>query len=84
MVVVGVEVFFLQEETEIKARRMKRGNIFFIVFRFRMTNVRFYLWAAKSSKLYAKSIAANAVHGSDSDENAKIEGDFFFSMLERF
>jgi len=34
--------------------------------------------------LYAKSIAANAVHGSDSDENAKIEGDFFFSMLERF
>ena len=35
-------------------------------------------------KLYAKSIAANAIHGSDSDENAKIEGDFFFSMLERF
>ncbi|HEY6159979.1 MAG TPA: nucleoside-diphosphate kinase [Bacteroidia bacterium] len=34
--------------------------------------------------LYAKSIAANAIHGSDSDENAKIEGDFFFSMLERF
>lgn len=34
--------------------------------------------------MYAKSIAANAVHGSDSDENAKIEGDFFFSMLERF
>ncbi|HVA99027.1 MAG TPA: nucleoside-diphosphate kinase [Bacteroidia bacterium] len=33
--------------------------------------------------LYAKSIAANAVHGSDSDENAAIEGDFFFSMLER-
>jgi nucleoside-diphosphate kinase len=33
--------------------------------------------------LYAKSIAANAIHGSDSDENAKIEGDFFFSMLER-
>ncbi len=33
--------------------------------------------------LFAKSIAANAVHGSDSDENAKIEGDFFFSMLER-
>ena len=27
-------------------------------------------------KLYAKSIAANAVHGSDSDENAAIEGDF--------
>ena len=34
--------------------------------------------------LFAKSIAANAVHGSDSDENAKIEGDFFFSNLERF
>jgi nucleoside-diphosphate kinase len=35
-------------------------------------------------KLYAKSIAANAVHGSDSDENAAIEGDFYFSKLERF
>ncbi len=35
-------------------------------------------------QMYAKSIAANAVHGSDSDENAKIEGDFYFSMLERF
>jgi nucleoside-diphosphate kinase len=35
-------------------------------------------------KIYAKSIAANAVHGSDSDENAAIEGDFFFSKLERF
>jgi len=35
-------------------------------------------------KLYAKSIEANAVHGSDSDENAAIEGSFFFSMLERF
>jgi nucleoside-diphosphate kinase len=35
-------------------------------------------------KLYARSISDNAVHGSDSDENAKIEGDFFFSMLERF
>ena len=34
-------------------------------------------------KKYAKSIAANAVHGSDSDENAMIEGNFFFSMLER-
>ena len=34
--------------------------------------------------LYAKSIAANAVHGSDSDENAAIEGNFFFSMQERF
>ncbi|MBX7182454.1 MAG: nucleoside-diphosphate kinase [Bacteroidia bacterium] len=35
-------------------------------------------------KIYAKSIAANAVHGSDSDENAAIEGNFFFSNLERF
>ncbi len=34
-------------------------------------------------KLFAKSISANAVHGSDSDENAQIEGDFFFSKLER-
>jgi len=35
-------------------------------------------------KKYAKSVGENAVHGSDSDENAKIEGDFFFSGLERF
>ena len=34
-------------------------------------------------KLFAKSIAANAVHGSDSDENAVIEGNFFFSGLEK-
>lgn len=34
-------------------------------------------------KLFAKSIAANAVHGSDSDENAQIEANFFFSQLER-
>ncbi len=34
-------------------------------------------------KLYAASVGENAVHGSDSDENAKIEGDFFFSTLER-
>jgi nucleoside-diphosphate kinase len=34
--------------------------------------------------LFAKSIDANAVHGSDSDENAKIEGDFFFSAFEQF
>ena len=33
-------------------------------------------------KLFAKSIEANAVHGSDSDENALIEGGFFFSQLE--
>jgi len=35
-------------------------------------------------KLYAESISANAIHGSDSDENAQIEGNFFFSSLERF
>ncbi len=35
-------------------------------------------------RIYAKSIAANAVHGSDSDDNAQIEGDFFFSKTERF
>jgi nucleoside-diphosphate kinase len=35
-------------------------------------------------KMFAKSIAANAVHGSDSDENANIESNFFFSQLERF
>tara|TARA_B100000508_G_C11365980_1_gene231283 strand:+ start:320 stop:715 length:396 start_codon:yes stop_codon:yes gene_type:complete len=34
-------------------------------------------------KLYAESISANAIHGSDSDENAEIEGNFFFSALER-
>lgn len=33
--------------------------------------------------LFAKSIDANAVHGSDSDENAQIEGNFFFSAFER-
>ena len=31
---------------------------------------------------FAESIAANAVHGSDSDENAAIEGSFFFSQRE--
>jgi nucleoside-diphosphate kinase len=35
-------------------------------------------------KLYAASVGENAVHGSDSDENAKIESDFFFNTLERF
>lgn len=35
-------------------------------------------------KLYAASVGENAVHGSDSDENARIEGDFFFSALEKF
>ena len=35
-------------------------------------------------KLFAASVGENAVHGSDSDENAQIEGDSFFSKLERF
>ena len=35
-------------------------------------------------KKYASSIGENAVHGSDSDENAAIEGNFFFSSFERF
>ncbi len=35
-------------------------------------------------KKYAESIGKNAVHGSDSDENAAIEGAFFFSGLEKF
>lgn len=35
-------------------------------------------------KIYAQSIQSNAVHGSDSDENAQIECDFFFSKTERF
>lgn len=33
-------------------------------------------------KLFATSIEANAIHGSDSDDNARIEGSFFFSELE--
>jgi len=35
-------------------------------------------------KLYAKSIGENAVHGSDSDENADIEGNFHFASTEMF
>jgi nucleoside-diphosphate kinase len=35
-------------------------------------------------KLYGTSLGENAVHGSDSNENAAIEGNFFFSVLERF
>ena len=35
-------------------------------------------------KMYAESIAANAIHGSDSDENAAIEGAFHFSGRENF
>jgi nucleoside-diphosphate kinase len=34
--------------------------------------------------LYAEDVRRNAVHGSDSDANAVIESDFFFSALERF
>jgi nucleoside-diphosphate kinase len=34
-------------------------------------------------QLFATSIEANAIHGSDSDENAIIESGFFFSELER-
>ena len=34
--------------------------------------------------LFAKSIDANAIHGSDSDANAEIEGNFFFSQFEKF
>jgi len=34
--------------------------------------------------LFAKSIDANAIHGSDSDANADIEANFFFSQFERF
>ena len=35
-------------------------------------------------KAYAESKAKNAVHGSDSDENASIEGEFHFSAAEIF
>ena len=35
-------------------------------------------------KMFASSVGENAVHGSDSDENAQIEGSFFFSGLEMF
>ena len=35
-------------------------------------------------KLYAENIGRNAVHGSDSDENAQTEGSFYFSDTEKF
>lgn len=35
-------------------------------------------------KLFAESVQDNAVHGSDSDENALIESDFFFATSDRF
>ena len=35
-------------------------------------------------KLFAVSVTMNAIHGSDSDENAAREADFFFSESERY
>jgi nucleoside-diphosphate kinase len=35
-------------------------------------------------RLYGSNVQENAVHGSDSDENALIEGNFFFSAFEQF
>jgi len=35
-------------------------------------------------KAFAVSVQMNAVHGSDSDENARIEADFFFSGIDRY
>ena len=35
-------------------------------------------------KLFAENVERNAVHGSDSDENAELECDFFFSKSERY
>jgi nucleoside-diphosphate kinase len=34
--------------------------------------------------MFAKSVQANAVHGSDSDENARRESEYFFSGFEKF
>lgn len=34
--------------------------------------------------LFAKNVGENAVHGSDSDENAQIEGSFHFAVTEQF
>ncbi|MGB5025433.1 MAG: nucleoside-diphosphate kinase, partial [Saprospiraceae bacterium] len=34
--------------------------------------------------MYAKNVGENAVHGSDSDENAQIEGSFHFAGTEIF
>jgi nucleoside-diphosphate kinase len=34
-------------------------------------------------QLFAASLGENAIHGSDSDENARVESNFFFSNLER-
>ena len=35
-------------------------------------------------KLFAESKSKNAVHGSDSDENAQLESDFHFNIEEQF
>lgn len=35
-------------------------------------------------KNFGKSIESNAIHGSDSDENAKVEANFFFAGTEMF
>lgn len=35
-------------------------------------------------KKFAENLGRNAIHGSDSDDNAAIEGSFFFSNLEKF
>ncbi len=35
-------------------------------------------------KIFAVSVQMNAVHGSDSDENAEREAGFFFPAIERF
>lgn len=35
-------------------------------------------------KKYAVSMGENAIHGSDSDENAAIEGSFFFGAIEQY
>ena len=35
-------------------------------------------------KLYGTSLQKNGIHGSDSDENAIIEANFYFSQMERF
>jgi nucleoside-diphosphate kinase len=35
-------------------------------------------------KLFARSLESNAIHGSDSDENAAIESAFFFSRMEQY
>lgn len=35
-------------------------------------------------QLFAENVGRNAIHGSDSNENALIEGSFFFSNLEKY